>query len=77
MRSRAAEPWHALIEAPLGRLKKTAYDRLCAALVVYLGPESMVVFRDVLQLDAAEARKVKSWAVRALVRAALRESGKN
>ena len=70
-----------LIEAALaparGRLKKAAYDRLCAALAVYLGPESMVVFRDVLQLDAAEARKVKSWAVRALVRAALRESGKN
>lgn len=57
-----------------GRLKKAAYARLCAALAVYLGPESMVVFRDVLQLDAAEARKVKSWAVRALVRAALRES---
>lgn len=57
-----------------GRLKKSAYDRLCAALAVFLGPESMVVFRDVLQLDAAEARKVKSWAVRALVRAALRES---
>lgn len=69
-----------LIEAALaparGRLTKTAYDRLCAALAVYLGPESMVVFRDVLQLDEAEARKVKSWAVRALVRAALRESGR-
>jgi AcrR family transcriptional regulator len=57
-----------------GRLKKAAYERLCAALAVFFGTESMVVFRDVLQLDAAEARKVKSWAMRALVRAALRES---
>lgn len=69
-----------LIEAALApakrRLSKAAYQRLCAALAVYFGPESMVVFRDVLQLDAAQARKVKSWAVRALVRAALDESGR-
>ena len=37
----------------------------------------MVVYRDVLQLDEKEARKVKSWAVRALVRAASSESGKS
>lgn len=56
------------------RLSKSQYDRLCAALAVYFGPEAMVVFRDVLQLDAAQARKVKSWAVRALVRSALKDA---
>lgn len=70
-----------LIEAALAPVKKrlgrAAYQRLCAALAVYFGPEAMVVFRDVLQLDEKEARKVKSWAVRALVRAASSESGKS
>lgn len=69
-----------LIEAALAparrRLSKAAYQRLCAALAVYFGPEAMVVFRDVLQFDEAQARKVKSWAVRALVRAAMSESRK-
>ena len=32
----------------------------------------MVVFKDVLQLDDAEARRVKRWAIRALVEAAKR-----
>ena len=32
----------------------------------------MVVCKDVLQLDDAEARKVKRWAIRALVQAATR-----
>lgn len=67
-----------LIEAALApvkpRLSRLAYQRLCTALAVYFGPEAMIVFRDVLQVDAAQARKVKSWAVRALVRAALREA---
>lgn len=56
-------------------IDRPAYQRLCAALAVYFGPESMIVFRDVLQMDAAAARKVKSWAVRALVRTALNEAG--
>jgi hypothetical protein len=33
----------------------------------------MIVFRDVLHCDDAEARAVKSWAVKALVRAGLGE----
>ena len=67
-----------LIETALApakrRLSRAACRRLCAALAVYFGPEAMVVFRDVLGIDDAEARKVKSWAVRALVRAAFNES---
>jgi AcrR family transcriptional regulator len=68
-----------LIEAALeparGRFSQGSYERLCAALAVLFGPEAMVVFRDVLQTDAERAREVKSWAVRALVRAALAEGG--
>ncbi len=43
---------------------------LTAALALIIGTEAMVVFRDVLQLDDAEARKVRRWAIRALVEAA-------
>jgi AcrR family transcriptional regulator len=57
-----------------GRLDAAAYKRLCAALALVFGPEAMVVFRDVLRMGESEARKVKSWTVRALVRAALAES---
>jgi hypothetical protein len=34
----------------------------------------MVVFRDVVPISERNARKVKSWAIRALVRAALKDS---
>jgi len=65
----------ALIETALApareRFRRADYDRLCAALAMILGPESMIVFRDVLRVDRKTARSVKSWAVRALVRAAL------
>lgn len=67
-----------LIEAALAparcRFTKANYDKLAAALALIFGPESMVVFEDVLHLDEKTARKVKSWALRALVRAALAES---
>ena len=67
-----------LIEAALAparrRFKDSSYTKLRAALAVIFGSESMVVFRDVLRVDEKTARNVKSWAVRALVRAALAES---
>lgn len=69
-----------LIDAALaparGRFRKGTYAKLRAALAMVFGAESMVVFRDVLRVDETEARQVKSWAVRALVRAALEESRK-
>jgi AcrR family transcriptional regulator len=69
-----------LIDAALaparGRFRKGTYAKLRAALAMIFGSESMVVFRDVLRVDEKEARQVKSWAVRALVRAALEESRK-
>lgn len=67
-----------LIEAALaparGRFRKASYARLSAALAMIFGSESMIVFRDVLRVDEKTARAVKSWAARALVRAALEES---
>lgn len=56
------------------RLSKAEHERLCAALALIFGTEAMIVFRDVLGMDAARARQVKSWAARALVRAALAEA---
>ena len=67
-----------LIEAALApardRFTSAAYEKLCAALAMVFGTESMIVFSDVLGVDKKTARKVKSWAARALVRAALEES---
>jgi len=69
------------IDAALGpvraKLGRSSYKRLCAALCLFFGPESMIVFEDVLPLGKDEARKVKSWGVRALVRAALEEAPRN
>lgn len=67
-----------LIQAALaparGRFTDEAYETLCAALAMIFGTESMIVFQDVLGVDEKTARRVKAWAARALVRAALQES---
>lgn len=47
-----------------------ALDTLSKALVVLLGIEAVVVFKDVLRANDAEARRVRRWAIRALVEAA-------
>lgn len=64
-----------LIEAALAparnRFDDYTYATLCAALSMVIGPEAMIVMRDVIDIDHDRARAVKSWAVRALVRAAL------
>ncbi|MDM0074315.1 TetR/AcrR family transcriptional regulator [Variovorax sp. J2P1-59] len=63
-----------LIEAALeparSQFKPTALKNLTHALALVIGTEAMVVFKDVLQLDDAEALKVRRWAIRALVEAA-------
>src|SRR5687768_608976 len=67
-----------LIEAALApardRFTPAAYRNLTAALAMIFGTESMIVFRDVLGVDERTARKVKRWAARALVEAAMKES---
>jgi hypothetical protein len=63
-----------LIEAALAPARRqfsdAAYENLCAALALIFGTESMIVFNDVLGMDAHAARNVKRWAIDALVRAA-------
>ncbi len=63
-----------LIEAALEPARKAFRPgdlrTLSRALALIIGTEAMVVFKDVLQLDDADARKVKRWAIRALVEAA-------
>ena len=65
-----------LIEAALeparDRFAPAALDLLGKAVALLVGPEAIVVSRDVLQLDDAETRRVKRWAIRALVEAARR-----
>jgi AcrR family transcriptional regulator len=69
-----------LIEAALEPARKKFsepdYKRLCAALSLIFGTESLIVFRDVLRVDEATARDVKTWAIRTLVRGALARSVK-
>jgi hypothetical protein len=65
-----------LIDAALaparGDIEPAAARHLANALALIVGTESMVVLKDVLELDADEAAEVKRWAIRALVDAALR-----
>jgi AcrR family transcriptional regulator len=63
-----------LIEAALapakGEFSPSDLKALTHALALIIGTEAMVVFKDVLQLKDSEARKVRRWAIRALVEAA-------
>jgi AcrR family transcriptional regulator len=63
-----------LIEAALAparqEFKPAALKTLSQALALIMGTEAMVVVKDVLQLSDTDARKVKRWAIRALVQAA-------
>jgi len=63
-----------LIEAALeparDQFKPGSLRVLANALALVMGTEAAIVVNDVLQLGDAEARKVKRWAIRALVEAA-------
>jgi len=63
-----------LIEAALAPHREAfapaALDTLAKAVALLVGPEAMVVFQDVLQVEDAEARRIKRWMIRALVEAA-------
>lgn len=63
-----------MIEAALAPARTefdpASLDRLQKALALLIGTESMIVFKDVLQLSDKEAREVKRWAIRALISAA-------
>ena len=63
-----------LIEAALEparrQFRPASLKMLKQALAMVIGTEAMLVLKDVLQLDDAEARRVRRWAIRALVDAA-------
>lgn len=67
-----------LIEAALepvrSRLGPARLATLTRALALIVGPEGLIVGKDVLGLADADTRSVKQWAVRALVEAALAEA---
>ena len=68
-----------LIDAALApvraEFKPAALKTLSRALALVIGTEAMVVCKDVLQIDDAEARKVRRFTIRALVEAARRPAG--
>ena len=60
----------AALEPAHDQFKPGAIQVLMKALALIMGPEATIVVKDVLQLDDADARKMKRWAIRALVEAA-------
>ena len=64
----------AALEPVRGQFKPALLKTLTRALALIIGTEGLVVFKDVLGLDDAEARKVKRWTIRALVEAAKKPS---
>ncbi|WP_250441557.1 TetR/AcrR family transcriptional regulator [Caballeronia sp. AZ1_KS37] len=60
------------LEPAQDEFSPAALDTLTQALALVIGTEAMIVCKDVLQLDDARARKVRRWAIRALVQAARR-----
>jgi AcrR family transcriptional regulator len=62
----------AALEPARDQFKPGAIKLLGRALALIMGTEAAIVVKDVLQLDDTEARKLKRWAIRALVEAARR-----
>jgi AcrR family transcriptional regulator len=65
---------HTALAPARDRFDAATYRKLCAAVALVIGAESMFVFHDVLQIEEAEAQKVENWVVRVLTQAALLES---
>lgn len=66
----------AALEPALDQLRPAAVKPLKQALALVIGTEAMVVLKDVLQLDDAQARRTRRWAIRALVDAARKATPK-
>lgn len=60
----------AALEPARQEFPPAAFRTLQMALALVIGTEAMLVCKDVLRLDDAETRRVKRWAIRALVDAA-------
>lgn len=68
--NRRAPLIEAALEPARAEFSAEAHDTLTKALALIFGTEAAITCKDVLQLDEAEARRVKSWAIAALVAAA-------
>ena len=66
--------WLDQVLAPLDDLPEEHRRRLQTALALTLGPDSVVVMKDVCGLDNDEALDVLRWAATAMLRAALAET---
>lgn len=64
----------AALEPARSQFKPAALETLRKALALVIGTEAMVVCKDVLQLNEADSLKVKRWAIRAMVKAAMKET---
>lgn len=60
----------AALEPARAQFRPAALKTLRRALGLVIGTEAMLALKDVMQLDEAEARRVRRWAIRALVDAA-------
>lgn len=68
--------WFAVVLEPLrDQLTPAAMDRLQHALCLVAGGEAITVLHDVAHLDDDDALAVTTWATRALLRAALDDTG--
>jgi hypothetical protein len=67
----------AVVDSAIGELRKhlgeKRYERLTAALSLFIGIEAAVVLRDVCLLSQEKARDVKVWGAVAILEAALAE----
>jgi AcrR family transcriptional regulator len=64
----------AALKPARGQFSAEALATLSKALALIIGTEGMIVIKDVLQLDDADARNVKQWAIRALIEAAMADA---
>lgn len=64
----------AALEPARAQFRPAALKTLRQALGMVIGTEAMLALKDVMQLDEAEARRVRRWAIRALVDAARKPS---
>ncbi|ODV42461.1 hypothetical protein AWV79_26705 [Cupriavidus sp. UYMMa02A] len=67
----------AAVGALRSQLGEKRYERLTAALSLFLGIEAAVVLRDVCFLSPADAREVKVWGAQAILAAALAEASES
>jgi AcrR family transcriptional regulator len=64
------------LEPVRDQLSPEDFDDLIAALSLVASLESMIVFRDVMPIEPDRARRVKQWAIHALVQTMLDERGR-